>query len=248
MLGISSDAKHSFSKAFSYRPQAIFGSAMALLVVCLIFTYLSFSYLRDADYWVNHTHEVRGALGDLEADLNHAARARLSYLIAGGASDLEDYRTVVRQIPTRLGEVSRLTSDSPVQAERCRQLEKLIDDRIQAWELSISQKQKDTPVDLRALLNQNLDLSARNAAVTEAIRTEESRLLAPRIRTANRSFVVTSLVVGATFTIALAFLSVYYGLLSRQLQARENAERQAREAYDSEVAARREAEDFRLFI
>ena len=138
MFSISPDLKRSSSRAFSPRPQAIFGSAIALLVVCLVFTYLSFSYLRDADNWVNHTHEVRGALGDLEADLNHAARARLSYLLAGSASDLEDYRTVVRQIPTQLGELTRLTNDNAVQAERCKQLEKLITDRIQAWELSIS--------------------------------------------------------------------------------------------------------------
>src|SRR5262249_30971650 len=153
-------------------------------------------------------------------------RARLSYLIAGSGTDLEDYRKVLPRLQVELKEVSSLTQDNAAQIERCKQLETLINDRIRAWELSIAQKQEGRAVDLRALLNQNLELSARNAAVTAAIRAEEARLLAPRIRKAQHSFTITSLIVGVTSVVALACLSVYYGLLHRQLQAREKAERE----------------------
>jgi PAS domain S-box-containing protein len=247
-VSIGSGVKPVSSNLFSSRPQAIFASAMALLIMCLVATYLSFSYLREASDWVIRTQEVRGALGDLEADINHAARARLSYLIGGSDTDLEDYKKVFPKISTELAEVARLTQDSAAQTERSKQLEILITDRIHAWEFSIAQKQEGKPVDLRALLSQNLELSARNAAVTEAIRAEEGRLLDPRIRTARRSFAITRLIVGVTFALAVVFLSIYYLLLNRQLRARESAERQAREAYDREAASRREAEDFSLFI
>lgn len=247
-MSIGSRVKRFLPKSLSSWPQAIFASAMVLLVVCLITIYLSFSYLREANDWVIHTQEVRGALGDLEADLNHAARARFSYLMGGNDADLEDYKRALPKIPAEVNEVIRLTQDSAAQSERGKQLQIVINDRIRAWELSIAQKQAGKAVDLRALLAQNLDLSARNAAVMEAIRTEEGNLLGPRIRAARRSFVMTSLMVGVTFVVALAFLSVYYGLLSRQLDAREAAEQQARDAYDREAVARREAEDFKLFI
>jgi len=69
-------------------------SIMALLVGCLLTTYVSFSYLREGSNWVDHTQEVQSALGDLEADLNHAARAGMSYLIGGTDADLDDYRKV----------------------------------------------------------------------------------------------------------------------------------------------------------
>lgn len=221
---------------------------MVLLVVCLITTYLSFSYLREASDWVIHTQQVRGELGDLEADLNAAARSRLSYVISGNGDDLASYKQALPGISTHLREVTRLTHDNPAQNERCKQLSTLIDARLQAWELSITQKQEGKSIDLRTLLTQNLEISARGAAVTQGIRTEEGKLLGPRIRVAQRSFVMTSLIVGVAFVVALAFLSVYYVLLNQQLRARETAELQAREAFDRESAARQEAEDFRLFI
>lgn len=247
-MSTGSDVSQSLPKSLSSWPRVIFASAMVLLIVCLITTYLSFSYLREASDWVIHTQQVRGELGDLEADLNSAARSRLSYVISGHGDDLASYRKVLPGISAHHREVARLTHDNPAQNERCKQLGTLIDARLQAWELSIAQKQAGQSIDLGALLTQNLELSARNAAVTEAIRTEEGKLLGPRIRIAQRSFVMTSLIVGVAFVVALAFLSVYYVLLNQQLRAREIAERNAREAFDRESAARQEAEDFRLFI
>ena len=247
-MSTGSGVKPFFPKSLSSWPQAIFASAMVLLIVCLITVYLSFSYLREASDWVIHTQEVRGELGDLEADLNAAARSRLSYVISGNGDELESYRKILPRISGHLREVTGLTQDNPAQNERCKQLGTLIDARVQAWELSITRKQEGQPIDLRTLLSQNLELSARSAAVTEAIRAEESKLLSPRIGVAQRSFMMTSLIVGVAFVVALAFLSVYYKLLNQQLRARENAERQAREALDRESAARQEAEDFRLFI
>ena len=221
---------------------------MVLLVVCLVTTYLSFSYLREASDWVSHTQQVRGELGDLEADLNAAARSRLSYVISGSGDDLASYKRALPGISAHLREVTRLTNDNPAQSERCKQLSTLIDARRQAWEISIAQRQASKPIDLGTLLTQNLELSTRNAAVTESIRTEEGKLLGPRIRVAQRSFVMTSLIVGVAFVVALAFLSVYYVLLNQQLRARDTAELKAREAFDREFAARQEAEDFKLFI
>jgi len=211
-------------------------------------TYFSFSYLKKSDAWLVHTQEVRAAVGELEAALNHGARLRMSYLTTGDEADLAEFRTVVVQIQQQMKQLSELSKDNSVQVEHCKQLKALIADRIQAWEVSVAQKQEGKAVGLKALLRQSISQATLSAAATESIRAEEARLLQPRIDAAHSSSVLTGVFVVATFLVALALLYVHYVLLNRQLQARENAELLAREAHAQEAALRREGEDFRLFI
>jgi PAS domain S-box-containing protein len=161
---------------------------------------------------------------------------------------LAEFRTVVVQIQQQMKQLSELSKDNSVQVEHCKQLKALIADRIQAWEVSVAQKQEGKAVGLKALLRQSISQATLSAAATESIRAEEARLLQPRIDAAHSSSVLTGVFVVATFLVALALLYVHYVLLNRQLQARENAELLAREAHAQEAALRREGEDFRLFI
>jgi len=231
-----------------FNAKAIFLSAIALLCSCAVATYFSFSYLKKSDAWLVHTQEVRAAVGELEAALNHGARLRMSYLTTGDEADLAEFRTVVVQIQQQMKQLSELSKDNSVQMEHCKQLKALIADRIQAWEVSVAQKQEGKAVGLKALLRQSISQATLSAAATESIRAEEARLLQPRIDAAHSSSVLTGVFVVATFLVALALLYVHYVLLNRQLQARENAELLAREAHAQEAALRREGEDFRLFI
>lgn len=231
-----------------FNAKAIFLSAIALLCSCAVATYFSFSYLKKSDAWLVHTQEVRAAVGELEAALNHGARLRMSYLTTGDEADLAEFRTVVVQIQQQMKQLSELSKDNSVQVEHCKQLKALIADRIQAWEVSVAQKQEGKAVGLKALLRQSISQATLSAAATESIRAEEARLLQPRIDAAHSSSVLTGVFVVATFLVALALLYVHYVLLNRQLQARENAELLAREAHAQEAALRREGEDFRLFI
>ena len=231
-----------------FNAKAIFLSAIVLLCSCAVATYFSFSYLKKSDAWLVHTQEVRAAVGELEAALNHGARLRMSYLTTGDEADLAEFRTVVVQIQQQMKRLSELSEDNSVQVEHCKQLKALIVDRIQAWEVSVAQKQEGKAVGLKALLRQSMSQATLSAAATESIRAEEARLLQPRIDAAHSSSVLTSVFVVATFLVAIALLYVYYVLLNRQLRARETAELLAREAHAQEAALRREGEDFRLFI
>ena len=118
-----------------FNAKAIFLSAIALLCSCAVATYFSFSYLKKSDAWLVHTQEVRAAVGELEAALNHGARLRMSYLTTGDEADLAEFRTVVVQIQQQMKQLSELSKDNSVQVEHCKQLKALIADRIQAWEV-----------------------------------------------------------------------------------------------------------------
>jgi PAS domain S-box-containing protein len=230
------------------RARTIFTSAITLLCLCAVATYLSFFYFSTGERWVTHTQEVRSAVGDLESIISHAARARMSYLVTGNDSDLAEYQAAISQLTDRMHRLQALTSDNPVQVRNCGQLESIIKTRIRAWEDSVAQKQQGKPVDPSGMMQLNLSLNRQSDAAITQIRQEEDRLLADRRQAAHRRFLLASGMVVASFAFALLLLSLSYRLLNRELRAREEAERAAREAYQREAALRPQEERFRLFI
>lgn len=240
-----------FSEDFLHpqkKARAVFLTALGLLCLCAVATYLSFSYFKDSEAWVAHTQEARAVVGDLEAALNNAARARLAYLISGEDAALTEYQTATSQIAEPMRQLQELTKDNPAQADNCAQLDSATTARLQAWRVSVEAKQAGKPVDLSSLIRQNMEFSSRSALFTAAIRSEENRLLRHRTSVARRGFLLASLVVISSFVVALSLLYLHFRFLTAELQATEKAEMAAAEAYTREAALRHEADRFRLFI
>src|SRR5215468_4371820 len=95
--------------------RAVFLSVIALLCLCAITTYLTFLDFRAGEHWVSHTQEVRGAVGDVEAAVNTAARSRSLYLMSGSPSELENYHVSSSKALEQFGKLKVLTQDNPVQ-------------------------------------------------------------------------------------------------------------------------------------
>jgi signal transduction histidine kinase len=218
---------------------------MALLCVSAIASYVSFSYFRVGEQWVSHTQEVRAAVGDLEYAVNAAARARVGYLMSGAESDLAEFNAAVARIPAKLLHLRELTNDNPLQINNCAQLESLLATREQAWNDDIQRRQAGTTINLSDMLQQNVRLTADFAAGTEAIRSEEHRLLEIRTRSAHRRFLTAIAAVGASFILALLLLYFHFLMLTRELKGRTEAQealRKTNEELAGEVAERRAAE------
>src|ERR671924_207369 len=129
-----------FSKGFLKSPKAktgiVFLAALGLLCLCAVGTYFSFSYFKDSASWVAHTQEVRAVVGDFEAALNRAARARMAYLISGEESDLSEYQTAGSEISKPMRRLRELTKDNPIQVDNCARLASETTARVQAWQAS----------------------------------------------------------------------------------------------------------------
>jgi PAS domain S-box-containing protein len=230
------------------RANRAFVSAIILLGICGIATYLSFSYLRASERLIAHTQEVRGAVGDVESSVSLAARARMSYLISASRTDLTAYRNAVERIPHQIQALRALTNDNKVQQENCTELEDVTNARLQDWEAAVQAKSQGSIVDLAALVQQSISLSSQSATVVEAIRRQEMQLLLQRTLVAQRQFFIASSAVVISFIFAILFLYLHYRLLTSELYAREEAEKIARSAYERELAMRQEQERFRLFV
>ena len=230
------------------KPRTLLSLAIALLCLCVLATYLSFTFFRSSERWVAHTQEVRAVLGDLEATISEAGRMRMSYLLSGNESNLTEYRTAVARIAERMRELQALTSDNQTQREPCDRLASITHSRLRVWENSIAERQQGQSVDLSSLLRQNVDSGSQGAAAAEAIRMEETRLLDQRTKAAQLRFFLASALMFSSFILALLLLYLYHRMLSAELEGHEKSEQKVREAYLREAELRRNEERFRLFV
>jgi PAS domain S-box-containing protein len=221
---------------------------MVLLCISGIASNLAFYYFRLSERWVSHTYEVRAVLGDFEALLSAAGRARTSYLMSGSASDLADYQKAAAAVPIQLRELKDLTDDNPNQNSHLAEIDSSTANRLRQWEETIGKKQRNEPIDLSTLLDQNVHLAAESAAVDSAIRAEENRLLTARVHRAQSNFSIATITVGSSLIVAILLLFFQYNLLSKELRARAAAEQSALAAYEREAALRQEQTRFRLFV
>src|SRR5215470_13280589 len=209
------------------RAGRLFLFAITLLVFSGIASYVSFYYFRASERWVTHTQEVRASVGDFEATINHAARARFNYLLSGDESELSQFRQALTKVSAQLDRLKRLTQDNPVQVKNCENLRAVIEQRLQIWNQTIKEHEQNRSIDLRTLVRQNLALSSQTSAAAEQIRAEENQLLEERTSVAHSRFVIATAVVIASFTMALLMLAAHYRLLIAELAAREQAEHSA---------------------
>jgi len=172
------------------RANRAFVSAIILLGICGIATYVSFSSMRASERWVAHSQEVRAAVGDLESSMSSAARARMSYLMSGSDAELTAYRAGIARIPTEITRLRWLVRDNKIQKDNCDQLEAVTKARLKEWETAVADKSQGKVVDVPQLLGQSLNLSSQSAAVGEAIRSEELKLLLQRTLAAQRQFLL----------------------------------------------------------
>jgi signal transduction histidine kinase len=70
-------------------------------------------------------------------------------------------------------------------------------------------------------------------SLNDQMRAQEDRLLAGREGTTHRLFVLTVVILAVAFVLALELLAVHYRLLSAELNARQQAEQNARASEDS---------------
>ena len=230
------------------KAKPVFVSAMALLCLCAVASYLSFAYFRAGERWVAHTQDVRVATGDVDAVINNAARERMSYMLTGNADGLERYHAAAQSIRDRIATLKSMVSDNALQSANVNELEQAVQSRLQVWEDSIARKQAGAAIDPVQVMTQNFELARRCAEASARIQAEEGRLLAERTAIAHRRFLLSSGLVVGSFAIAILLLLFYYRLLHEELRLREAAEHTANEAYAREAALRQEEQRFRLFV
>src|SRR5580704_13936846 len=217
------------------KAQAAFASALLLLFLSGLATYFAITRLLESEKWVVHTHEVRGAIGDIDSALSRAGRARSGYVLEGNDDFLNQFEAAVLEIPPILRRLRELTRDNPRQQDLCSRLEDVTNRRIAMFRESI-RLHKETSPDVQGqadLSRQAVPISSEMTSIMQQMREEEQRLLDARTKTSDRLFIVTVVTLAVAFVMALELFTVNYRLLSAELAAREQAEQTVRESEES---------------
>jgi signal transduction histidine kinase len=215
--------------------QVAFASAMAVLLLSAVAAYVTIGRLEESQKWVAHTYQVQAGLGDVDAAVSKAARARNGYLNTANDALLGSFEPAIPEVRQKLDAVRELTEDNPTQQRFCTDLDTLTMQRISLFREAIALK-KSAPQSAAGqsdIAARDLAVAFQRASVMQQMRDEEDRLLHLRTTASNRFFSLTVAILAVTFVLALALFSIHYRLLSAELVAREQAERAARESEES---------------
>ena len=206
-----------------------------LLFLSGLATYFATARLLQSEDWVIHTHEVRGALGDIDSAVLRAGRARSGYVISGTDDFLSQFESAAAELPPGFQHLRELTQDNPKQQELCSRLEDATTRRIALLRESI-QLQKGMPgydQGQADLARQAVPVSSDITSIMQRMREEEQHLLDTREKASHRLFILTIFTLAVAFILALELFAINYRLLSAELTAREQAEQIVRESEES---------------
>ena len=219
--------------------------AIGLLLACALVVYGTLRAFTDSERAVQHAQHIQVLLGTTEAAIASAARARLNYVFSGDPVALSQYERAVATIPEHIASLRQNTTHSPDQQVQCGILEKLVADRIKVWEQSINLRKsgKPAPDGQPELTRQSVVFAEEIVAVTQKMRTEEAAEL-DRTRSASSMHLFVALMfLAISFMTAVLLLFWHYRLVRRELEARESAEKESKEAAESAMVAERRARD-----
>jgi signal transduction histidine kinase len=219
------------------KAQIAFASAVILLCLTGLATYFTIMRLMESEKWVVHTYEVQAALGNLDSAAVDAGRARSGYVVTGSADFLSNFEAAGPAIYQALQHLRELTKDNPEQQNRLTRLEELTARRIALLRESIELR-KSAPQDRQGqddLTRRGMPIVSEVTSTMQQMRDKEQELLDVRAKASKRLFVLAVIVLMIAFILALLMFSIHYQLLTRELDAREQAERTV---HDSEKSLR----------
>ncbi|MGH8277196.1 MAG: CHASE3 domain-containing protein, partial [Steroidobacteraceae bacterium] len=191
----------------------------------------------ESQQWVTHTYVVLDSLGGIAAGVYRASSNQRAYILTGDQRYLLDRDDALHQVDSRVINVSELTVDNPVQQARLLGLKKLI------------QAKLDTMIDqLAGPLGERTYAARRNLekanfqndsmlAAVGAMQAEEQRLLSERSAAVRHEATLVRIGLGGACLALLAFISVLFQRINREMGERQRAENETR-AVNEQLFAR----------
>lgn len=206
-----------------------------MLFLSAIAAYVTIDHLEDSQRWVSHTYQVQAVLGEIDAAVSKAARAKNGYVSTGNDALLGSFETTIPEVREKLQKVRRLTEDNPTQQRLAIRLEDLTMQRIGVFrdEIALKKLAPQNAAGQTDIAAKELALATEKASVMQQMHDEEQRLLKLRTMASTRFFSLTVVTLAVSFALALALLSIHYRLLNTELLAREQAEHSAYESEES---------------
>ena len=208
-----------------------FCAALAILAGMSAVSYLSVQGFAERAGWVEHTQTVLRETEAVLSDLKDVETGVRGYLISGQKSFLSPYFETLASIPTHLYRLKQLTADNDEQQKQIRNLEKLVDQRLQQAALFLNMAGAE-----RLLVSEpaRKHIAASKLTMDEIrglvrdMRAREERLLVQRAEDSKRSSDMATAIIGAGTLTSITMLVVAFAFLRKEIGQRASAEHAAR--------------------
>jgi signal transduction histidine kinase len=208
------------------KTRLLFGSALLLFCLSGAGAFVALSRVRQAERWITHTRDVQVALAQVNTLVARIGRTRTAFVDSGDPNFLRDHQLTVAQMPPAIATLRSLTSDNPAQQTNCDELQALSDQRVRLMDQSIALKQSgQSTLEAQAQITQStVALAGRIDAILQKMGDEEQRLLEERIERRRSRELLAATLLGIAFAVAALLFLLHYYLLTRELEARQNAQ------------------------
>lgn len=160
------------------------GLLMIVLMIAVpaIITYRAENELRDSMQWVTHTQAVEQAIDRLLVSLTDAESSQRGFVLTRQENFLDSYHEGVPAIGPRLATLRALTIDNSVQIENVRQLQPLLDQKLEFMEKTIALEKVGQPDQAMAMITAGTGKKLMDGirAVLTKMTQEEKGLLGQR--------------------------------------------------------------------
>jgi signal transduction histidine kinase len=210
----------------------LLAAGFLVLVAISVASVILVNRARDDNRLVVHTVDVENQINTVLLEIRRAESAARGYLLTSEPRYLADHETAIASILPDVDQLTRLTSDDPIQTELASKLRSAVGERLAQFAKVIDfVKRNDSAGGIAMLRDPGAAESVRAIGeASAAMFVEENRLFAQRTENADRTQVLASSVTiaGSSCVIALAALSIF--LVRRSARARDAAEAQLRDS------------------
>ncbi|MFY9656052.1 MAG: CHASE3 domain-containing protein [Methylocystis sp.] len=228
------------------RQQILFATGAVILLVNVAILAWTSEQSRSQAQWANHSLEVQNKLSDVLLLLRTAESEQRAYLLVSGKTAYRtSYLEAAEEIPVKLAEVRSMTSDNSSQLEKIRELEPLIQAKLDDLALKVRLLESGDTAAAIGLFHQEKGrelMAAIKARVTQLCAAEQ-RLLATRSDNFTRAS-RQLLFVGMADSLVIFFLgwlTIFFSL--RSIQSLEAVKTALEAKVEERVAELREAYD-----
>ncbi|HAA28253.1 MAG TPA: hypothetical protein DCE56_11940 [Cyanobacteria bacterium UBA8553] len=216
---------------------------LAIPVTCLISSLLAFGGLQiktaQAEYWVQHTQQVRLEGKRLLTALLDAETGVRGYILVRRPEFLEPYQSSQVAIPNSIKKLKQLVADNPIQAQRLQQIQTLVKAREKTLQYNIIlantrlQNVTESP-QLESSLLEGKQMMDRTRAQIDQFIAEEERLQTKRDKTLKQQQQLTWIVLGVSAGIGMIgslFAACLLNRVERKLRERDRKLRESEARY-----------------
>jgi PAS domain S-box-containing protein len=234
LLPQSGDTKPARKNRFLLKVTAGFGLAALLLGGITYSAQRSASQLPQLTSRVAHTLKAIQSLEGLLAETGAAEAGQYGYLLTNNPRYLSEYQASLEATSTHLRLLKELTADNPLQQERLKRLELLLEQRLRViQDLIRLREQEGLPAVQEALeSSEGPRLMEQIVELIRVLQQEENRLLEQRNQELQLTWVRTNLVALGGLIFTYLVLSAVYFLIRRETGEREEAERSLKQERD----------------